>query len=91
MILKKREVILIIGMPGLGKTTLSKMIFHHHKIKEEFENRAWVNVSHSYNRKEVFLTVLDHFIKPTDEMYKMTDDHLRKELYQILEKRIYLS
>ncbi|XP_022846577.1 putative late blight resistance protein homolog R1A-3 isoform X1 [Olea europaea var. sylvestris] len=87
---KELEVISIIGMPGIGKTTLAKMIYHHHKIKDGFSNRAWIYVSQSYNRKEVFLTILNHFIKLNDEMYGMTDEHLGEELFKFLKERKYL-
>ncbi|KAL2510031.1 Disease resistance protein (CC-NBS-LRR class) family [Forsythia ovata] len=84
------EVISIVGMPGLGKTTLAKMIYRDPKIEYEFYNRAWVYVSQEYSRKEVFLNIWSHFAKPSDEMYKMTDENIAKELRLILEKEKYL-
>ncbi|KAL2544906.1 putative late blight resistance protein-like protein R1B-13 [Forsythia ovata] len=84
------EVISIVGMPGLGKTTLAKMIYRDPKIEYEFYTRAWIYVSQEYNRKEVFLNILSHFAKPSDEMYKMTDDNIAKELRAFLEKGKYL-
>ncbi|CAA3022789.1 late blight resistance homolog R1B-17 [Olea europaea subsp. europaea] len=84
------EVISIIGMPGLGKTTLAKMIYRDPKIEYEFYNRAWVYVSQEYNRKEVFLNIWSHFAKPSDEMYKMNDEKIAKELREFLEKGKYL-
>lgn len=84
------EVISIVGMPGLGKTTLAKMIYRDPKIEYEFYNRAWVYVSQDYSRKEVFLNILCNFMQLTDAMYKMNDENLGKELSKFLEKGKYL-
>ncbi|XP_073031009.1 putative late blight resistance protein homolog R1B-17 [Primulina eburnea] len=84
------EVISIVGMAGLGKTTLAKMIYRDPGIEYEFYNRAWVYVSQDYSRKEVFLNILGHFTQVTDDMQKMNDENLAKELCKILEKGKYL-
>ncbi|KAL2509920.1 Disease resistance protein (CC-NBS-LRR class) family [Forsythia ovata] len=84
------EVISIVGMPGLGKTTLAKLIYRHPAIEYEFYNRAWVYVSQEYSRKEVFLNIWRQFAMPSDEMYKMTDENIAKELRAFLEKGKYL-
>ncbi|KAL2484754.1 Disease resistance protein (CC-NBS-LRR class) family [Abeliophyllum distichum] len=88
--LEELEVISIIGMPGLGKTTLAKMILRDPKIEYEFYNRTWVYVSQEYNRKEVFLNILGKFNKLNDEMYKMSAESLANELRRFLEKGKYL-
>ncbi|KAL2517761.1 putative disease resistance RPP13-like protein 3 [Abeliophyllum distichum] len=66
------------------------MIYRDPKIEYEFYTRAWIYVSQEYNRKEVFLNILSHFAKPSDEMYKMTDENIAKELRAFLEKGKYL-
>ncbi|CAA2993884.1 late blight resistance homolog R1B-17 [Olea europaea subsp. europaea] len=88
--LEELEVISIIGMPGLGKTTLAKIIFRDPKIEYEFYNRAWVYVSQEYSKKEVFLKILGQLIKLTDDMYKMDAERLANELHRFLEKGKYL-
>ncbi|CAA2993882.1 late blight resistance homolog R1B-17 [Olea europaea subsp. europaea] len=84
------EVISIVGMPGLGKTTLAKMIYRDPKIEYEFYNRAWVYVSQEYSRKEVFLNIWGHFAKPSDEIYRMNEESIARELRAFLEKGKYL-
>ncbi|KZV48521.1 hypothetical protein F511_08420 [Dorcoceras hygrometricum] len=87
---EEQEVISIVGMPGLGKTTLAKMIYRDPVIEYEFYNRAWVYVSQDYSRKEVFLNILGHFTQVRDDMQMMNDESLAKELCKILEKGKYL-
>lgn len=52
------EVVSIIGMPGLGKTTLANKVYKDRDIEFEFMIRSWVYVSQNYTRKEVFLKIL---------------------------------
>ncbi|KAL2553140.1 putative disease resistance RPP13-like protein 3 [Forsythia ovata] len=84
------EVISIVGMAGLGKTTLAKMIYRDPKIEYEFYSRAWVYVSQEYSRKEVLLIILRQLIKPTTSMCDMNDVELADKLHKVLEKGKYL-
>ncbi|MED6169679.1 hypothetical protein PIB30_023541 [Stylosanthes scabra] len=43
------SVILVVGMAGIGKTTLAQMVYHDHKVKHHFNFQAW----------EKFFVVLD--------------------------------
>ncbi|KAL1557074.1 putative late blight resistance protein R1A-10 [Salvia divinorum] len=47
------EVVPIVGMPGIGKTTLAKYTYEDGLIKMNFDVRGWVRVSQHYNLEQI--------------------------------------
>lgn len=56
---EKLNIISIIGMPGLGKTTLAKTLYNDPLIKRHFTMCAWCTVSQSYEHKRLLLDILN--------------------------------
>ncbi|CAH1440881.1 unnamed protein product [Lactuca virosa] len=42
---EKMRIVSIVGMGGIGKTTLAKVLYNEEKVKDHFELRAWICVS----------------------------------------------
>ncbi|XP_009624787.1 putative late blight resistance protein homolog R1A-3 [Nicotiana tabacum] len=80
------EVVPVVGMPGLGKTTLANKIYKHPKIGYEFFTRIWVYVSQSYRRRELFLNIISKFTRNTKQYHGMCEEDLADEIQDFLGK-----
>ncbi|OMO94405.1 Disease resistance protein [Corchorus capsularis] len=54
----KRKVISVVGMGGLGKTTLVKKVFDDIKVKNQFKFRVWTTISESFNMDELLKDIV---------------------------------
>ncbi|KAJ9553995.1 hypothetical protein OSB04_018040 [Centaurea solstitialis] len=84
------DVISVVGMGGLGKTTLVKKVYNDSSIRYEFFIRSWVYVSQVYSRREVFLKILHNVTRENIDTSQWSDDTIADELRTILQDAKYL-
>ncbi|KAK8611457.1 hypothetical protein V6N13_131506 [Hibiscus sabdariffa] len=53
------SVIPIIGMGGLGKTTIAQLIFNDGRVKDHFEYKMWVCVTIDFNLKRILKGIIE--------------------------------
>ncbi|KAH6776589.1 hypothetical protein C2S52_014150 [Perilla frutescens var. hirtella] len=82
------DVISIIGMPGLGKTTLAWKIYQNESISSQFPIRIWIHVSQRFNSRDVFLTILRRF--SNQDMSILSDEDLIQTVRKCLEKETFM-
>ncbi|XP_027166129.1 putative late blight resistance protein homolog R1B-8 [Coffea eugenioides] len=90
---KQVEIVPIVGMAGLGKTTLAKKVYNDSSIIYNFQIRLWCTVSQAYNMKNVLLQILCSEGKHSrmDDELKNLDEHvLLEKLYKKLKENRYL-
>ncbi|TMW92218.1 hypothetical protein EJD97_013335 [Solanum chilense] len=84
------KVISIVGMGGIGKTTLAKQVFNHPSIQSRFDVRAWATISKEYNVKEILLSLLQSTINIDDKVCSRDEADLADLLQKKLKCRRYL-
>ncbi|KAM3321257.1 hypothetical protein P3S67_008459 [Capsicum chacoense] len=78
----KPKVIPIIGMAGIGKTTLANEVYNDACIRSHFDVCAWATISQQHNVKEILLTLLRSTKSDTFDMNDEAKlaDRLQKSL-----------
>ncbi|KAL9682564.1 hypothetical protein QQ045_014365 [Rhodiola kirilowii] len=72
-----RFVISILGMGGLGKTTLARKLYNSLR-QGYFESYSWVCVSQEYNPRDILLDLIKSMVKPEptkEDLKRITTKH----------------
>ncbi|XP_047339486.1 putative disease resistance protein RGA3 [Impatiens glandulifera] len=82
---KKLSVLPIVGIGGLGKTTLAQMIFNDEKVSNHFNTKIWVCVSDEFDIKLVIKAIIGTNNETSLEiLQQMIQDKLRGKRYLIV-------
>ncbi|XP_038711441.1 disease resistance protein RPM1-like [Tripterygium wilfordii] len=89
------EVVSVVGMGGLGKTTLVKKVYDDVNVKTCFTIRAWATVSLSFKTEELLKDILQQLYKALrkrvpEEVDSKNYDQLLLKIKKILNDRKYL-
>ncbi|XP_030945329.1 disease resistance protein RPM1-like [Quercus lobata] len=62
-----RTVISVVGIGGIGKTTLVKKVCKNEKVVAHFDCCAWITVSQSYKMEELLRHMIKQFYQASEE------------------------
>ncbi|BBG93397.1 LRR and NB-ARC domains-containing disease resistance protein, partial [Prunus dulcis] len=82
-------VMAIVGMAGLGKTTLAKSVYNDNSVIKYFEKRIWVCVSDPFNINVILICMLES-LNPSKATVRENQDALVKYLEEELREKRYL-
>ena len=78
----------IIGLGGLGKTTLAQLIFNHERVVNNFEPRIWVCVSEDFSLKRMTKAIIE--VASGRACEDLLLEILQRRLQDLLQSKRYL-
>ncbi|KAL2515436.1 Disease resistance protein RPP8 [Forsythia ovata] len=80
----KLEIVSIVGMGGIGKTTFARNVYEDPLIEYHFDTRAWTTISQEYNVQKMLTDLLD------STKYESDIENLDEQIYKCLKGKRYL-
>ncbi|XP_047962195.1 putative late blight resistance protein homolog R1A-10 [Salvia hispanica] len=85
-----RQVIPIVGMGGIGKTTLARNVYEKPLISHHFDICAWIAISQQFNIRELLCEILFQVDRVEKErLSQMKEDEIGLALHKCLSYRRY--
>ncbi|KAI3444970.1 hypothetical protein Pfo_001635 [Paulownia fortunei] len=89
------KVVAVVGMGGLGKTTLVKKVFDDPVVKKHFHNHAWITVSQSFKVEELLRDTIQQLFDQMkllvpQEISSMHGNRLKAIIKDFLRQRKYV-
>ncbi|XP_057978574.1 putative disease resistance RPP13-like protein 1 isoform X4 [Malania oleifera] len=85
---EKVGVIPIVGMGGIGKTTLARHVFNDETVYGHFHEKAWVCVSDNYDIKRITKAILESFTSQSSSLNELNE--LQTKVNETLTEKKFL-
>ncbi|XP_058114489.1 putative disease resistance protein At1g50180 [Magnolia sinica] len=90
----RRCVVSVVGMGGLGKTTLTKKLYNAGTVKKHFHTHAWISVSQEYSARDLLQTITKCCMVLSKEQLELVEKmdvlELSEKISEYLKEKRYL-
>ncbi|KAL7109879.1 hypothetical protein ACP275_06G203100 [Erythranthe tilingii] len=70
---KGLAVATVVGMGGIGKSTLAKKVYNHSGVAKRFDIRAWVVVSSDFRPRDIIKELMLQLLEPKEDKLKLVE------------------
>ncbi|KAF7105711.1 hypothetical protein CFC21_106490 [Triticum aestivum] len=86
---RRVQVLPIIGMGGLGKTTLAKMVYNDQGVQQHFQLKMWHCVSNNFDVMALLKSIIELAVSGRCDMPD-TIELLQRKLEQVIDQRRFI-
>ncbi|XP_042026506.1 disease resistance protein RGA2-like [Salvia splendens] len=83
------SMVALVGMGGMGKTTLTRNVFNHESLKARFGSLIWVHVSQTFDPISLFNKIYSTLTSNTGDRVEIKEVIL-KRLKEVLNSKTYI-
>ncbi|XP_047978413.1 putative disease resistance protein RGA3 isoform X2 [Salvia hispanica] len=83
------SMVVVVGMGGMGKTTLTRKVFNHESLKSRFGSLIWVHVSQTFDPIILFKKILSALTSNIGDGVE-SRELILKRLQEVLKSNTYL-
>ncbi|KAM5556529.1 putative disease resistance protein RGA3 [Rosa sericea] len=83
-------IIPIVGMGGMGKTTLAQLVYNDENVKSHFDKRIWVCVSDPFEEIKIAQAIIEEIDKDNTSKNSNVLQTLTQCIYKLLEGKKFL-
>ncbi|RHN56515.1 putative P-loop containing nucleoside triphosphate hydrolase, leucine-rich repeat domain, L [Medicago truncatula] len=78
----------IVGLGGVGKTTLVQLVYNDARVSSNFNTKIWVCVSETFSVKRILCSIIESITREKYDGFNL--DVIQRKVQELLQGKIYL-